>query len=393
MVSVDLDALRGSPVGQLVPISGQDARYGDYDYFAFLPKPLPERIELDAHSWTTVAHATEALGRLKQACAQLPNPQLLIAPALAREAIDTSALEGTYATLGDLLEARLPLSVPKSPQVAEIRAYEQMARQAFAWVAERPVTIGMLCELQGILARDSRMPARDPGKIREHQVLIGPEDCRIEDARYVPPPPDDRLRSALDNWQAWIDQPHDLPIPVVTALAHYQFEALHPFGDGNGRVGRLLIVLQMLANRSLPEPALTLSPWLLRRRAAYQDHLLDISKNGDWNAWICFFCEGLRAQCDSLVKGVDDLLRWSAEVRGQIHEQRWSGMILRLADGLIDWPMITVSLATQLYNVTQPAAQNAVDRLVQIGVLHETTGRNYGRIYGARGVIEIVERL
>lgn len=390
---MDLDALGRSPVGQLVPISGTDARYGDYEYFAFLPNPLPADPQLGTRAWTEVAKATAALGQLKQACVQLPNPQLLIAPALAREAIDTSALEGTYATLDDLLEARLPMATPRSPEVAEIRAYERMARLAFDYIGQRPITIGMICELQEILARDSRIPTRDPGKVREHQVLIGPEGAPIELARYVPPPPDDRLRAGLEAWQQWVQSPPDVPMPVVCAMSHYQFEALHPFGDGNGRLGRLLVVLQLLRSNDLPEPALTLSPWLLRRRQAYQDHLLSVSATGDWNPWVCFFCEALTAQCVALVRGADELRTWCARVKDEIHQRRWSGLILRLVDGLIDWPVITVASVRSLYGVTQPAVQSAIDRLIELDVLEETTGGNYGRVYAAREVIGIVDRL
>lgn len=176
---MDVEALRASPVGQLVPINGTDERLRTYDYFAFLPDPLPDVPDLTAAAWSAVAQATGALGQLKPARSHLPNPKLLIQPALMREALDTPALEGTYAALPEILGARLPQSTPSSPEVAEIRAYEQMANRAFDWVRERPVSMSMLSDLQGILAADSRVPVRDPGRVRQHQVGIGPRDCSV----------------------------------------------------------------------------------------------------------------------------------------------------------------------------------------------------------------------
>lgn len=376
-----------------MPISGEDPQRGSYEHFAYLPDPLPETPKLDHRAWTGVAEAAEALGRLRQACAQLPNPGLLIEPALAREAVSTSALEGTYAALPEVLEARLDHWRQSSPEVEEIRAYEVIAWRAFKWVRERPITLGLLCDLQGNLAEHSRAPSRDPGKIREHQVIIGPEGSSVADARFVPPPPDDRLRAGIEAWRDWIEADHELPVPLQAAMAHYQFEALHPFGDGNGRIGRLIIILQLLRAGTLSEPALIVSPWLVRRRAEYQDHLLHLSQTGDWNPWVCFFSLALREQCEALVRVAELLVLWLDDVRQQIINRRWGGVILSIAQDLIDWPVITMKFAAQKYEVSVPTAKHAIDRLVEIGVLTEMTGRRYRRVFGARDVIDLVESL
>jgi len=391
---VDLDALQRSPIGRLVPIQGTDEYLREYSYFAYLPDPVPTEISLSNEAWNDVAEATGALSALGQACNPLPNPGLLITPALAREAVDTSALEGTYGALADVLEARLPQARPASPEVIEIRAYERMAYQAFAWVREgRPITIGMLENLQGILATESRNPPRDPGRVREHQVLIGPRGCTVYDARYVPPPPDDRLRAGLDQWLGWIHEDLPLPAPLRCALAHYQFEALHPFGDGNGRVGRLLVVLQLLLHGVLREPAITISPWLLKRRELYQAHLLAVSQTGDWNPWVSFFCHALREQAQTLITGAGSLMKWLEGVRAALNERHWSGVIVKVAADLTDWPIVTASFIADHYDVSAPTAKSVIDRLVEIGVLTEMTGRTYGRRFAARDVMALVEYL
>lgn len=392
---MDLDALRGSPIGQLVPISGHDARRGEYTYFAYAPNPLPtaEDLQLVPATWNAIFQAGLALGELRQACVQLPNPQLLIAPALAREALDTSALEGTYAALPDVLEARLSKGAV-SPEVAEVRAYEEIAHAAFDWVRERPITAGLLCDLQGTLVAHSRTPTRDPGRVRTHQVLIGSEGGRLEDARFVPVPPDDRLTAGLAAWQAWVQaEQGDLPNPLRVALAHYQFETLHPFGDGNGRVGRLVAVLMMLRDGTLPEPAITLSPWLLRRRETYQRLLLTTSQTGDWNPWVTFFCEAITAQAGRAVSVTQAMLNWMADVRREINERRWSGLIHPLAESLVQWPMVTIPFAIERFEVTFPTASSAIERLVQISALTEMTGRRSGRVFGATAVMDIVESM
>lgn len=389
---MDTEAFSASPIGQLIRIQGVDALNGDYDHFGYLPDPLPERIDLTQESWYAVSRAAEALGRLRQACAQLPNPRLMIQPALAREAVSTSALEGTYSTLPEVLEARLSES-PLSREVTEVRGYEEMADRAFEWVKERSITVGMLSDLQGVLAAHSMNPVRDPGKVREHQVVIGPEGCSVYDARYVPPPPGDQLRTGFRDWQDWIAEKHDLPIVVRVALAHYQFECLHPFGDGNGRLGRLVMLLQLLCDGTLQEPALTISPWLEKRRGQYTDLLLQVSQNGDWNPWVQFISAALEEQATRHVVVAEQLLSYIAGVRREIQSRGWGGLIVELVDDLIVWPVLSVGFAARHYKKSFPTAKGAVDRLVEIGVLTEMTGRSYRRKFGCIPVIRIVEGL
>jgi Fic family protein len=197
----------------------------------------------------------------------------------------------------------------------------------------------------------------------------------------------------LDAWQKWITNGPKLPAVVAAAMAHYQFETLHPFGDGNGRIGRLVVVLQLLGAGVLPEPAFSISPWLLKRRTEYQDHLLHLSQTGDWNPWIQFFCQAVRDQADAHVTVAQRILEWLTEVRKSLNEHRWSGTIVQLVNDLIDWPVITLMFTAQKYEVSVPTAKSAIDRLVELGVLEEMTGKTYNRVFGARAVIDLVESL
>jgi Fic family protein len=392
---MDLEALRRSPRGQLVPITlpPRHALGEPVEYEAFLPLPLPDQLQLSNQTWKVASDAANAIGALRQACAHLPNPRLLIEPALVKEAQATSALEGTYGALGEIMQAQLPGFQPSTPEVREINAYIEMARSAFVWIRERPVTVGLLCDMQKILAEGSRRPVRDPGRIRTSQVYIGPEDCEIAESRFVPPPPGDRLRADVDDCLTWVGARQDLPIEVRIAMAHYQFETLHPFSDCNGRVGRLVVLLQLLLEGRLDEPALTLSPWLLKRRAQYQDQLLALSCTGDWNPWIQFFCEGLIEQCDRHVEVARQIISWLEGLRTELNDRHWTGTIGSLAADLIAWPVVTNSTVQTRYGCTAPTAQKAIDRLVELEVLTELTGGNYARVWGARPVMELVESL
>ncbi|MDQ7908363.1 Fic family protein [Phytohabitans sp. ZYX-F-186] len=391
---MDLEALGSSPLGHLVPISGNDARFGEFEYFAFNPFPLPSDVNLSSQTWTAVAEASTALGKLDFACTQLPDPRLLIRPALWREALDTSALEGTHGALRDLLEAQLDGTQFLSPEITEIRAYERVALMAFDLVKSRPISRGFLCELQMELLKDADKPPRDLGRLRQDQVWIGASDRPIQEARFVPVPPDDRLKAALDEWERWVQNPLANLSPVLrAAVTHYQFETIHPFGDGNGRIGRLVVVLQLLRDGVLNHPALTVSPWFLRRRSDYQNHLLQVSCTGDWNPWVQFFCRAVQEQSGSLISNTGLLLDWLRDARTEVNDRRWSGAIHRLVEDLIEWPIVTVAAVAARYDVTTMNAARMVKHLVEIDVLKEMTGRSYGRIFGATKVIEIVERM
>lgn len=387
---MDNDRLALSPIGQLLPIRDTDAHFGPYACFAYLPADLPEDVDLKMATHKSVAQATGALHRLDQACSQLGDPGLLIRPALMREALDTSALEGTYGQLSDVLEAELSGS-RLTRETSEILGYVDAAEGAFAAVQERGIGVGLLAEAQALMFKHVDKPPADVGRVRRSQVWIGQRDTPIDDARFVPPPPDDRLQAALDAWVAWVREETDWPVVLRVALAHYQFETLHPFSDGNGRIGRLAIILQLLRSGIIKRPAVTISPWFLKRRDEYQNQLLAVSVTGDWNPWVQFFCRALSDQCAALIAGADRLTAWLDDNRRRINQRRWAGTIHDVLNDLTKWPIVTVASVSQKYGVTTTAATNILNHLIEEGVLRELTGRSYGRTFGASEVMHIVE--
>lgn len=389
---MDLTAFASSPAGVLVPISGYDARHDQhYQHKAFLPNPLPDRLDLEQETFKVVTAATAAVARLDQAAIRLPNPMLLARPAIRREAVSTSALEGTYAALDDVLEADFLEAGDVSAPVAEVVNYVRAAEMAYDWIQERPITIGMLRELQKVLVRGTRGDTSDAGNVRSIQVFIGLNTGRVEDSRFVPPPPGDQLEVGLQAWEEWINGKNDFPLIVKMAVGHYQFETLHPFNDGNGRLGRLVCVLQLAACGELRVPVLNLSPWLEVRRREYQDHLLQGSMTGRFDPWIRFFCEAVRVQAVLAVDRIDALMDWKEQTLGLVRRASVRGVATRIVENLIGYPMITATSASHMYGVSYPAANTAIRRLERLGILHERTGKRYARVFAAKDVLRIIE--
>lgn len=390
---MDLDALQASPIGQLVPIRGTDARTGDrYDYFAYLADPLPDAVDLSGHTWTVVAAAEAELARLDQAARQVPNPDLIREPALRREAQSTSALEGTFAPFVDLLEPDLEDRGQLTLAVLEILNYVVAAHHGFAWVEERPLTAGLMRDLQRTLVQGTQAEHSDAGGLRNRQVFIGPQDTRIEEARFVPAPHGDQLRAAFDDWLAWVNREDRFLPPVVqAAFAHYQFETLHPYSDGNGRIGRLAIVLQLMRLGVLKYPILVVSPWFEARRNEYQDALLELSQTGNWDAWVDFFATGVGSAASTTHLRIDGLLSWQEDAVSRAREAGVSGVAERLASELIGSPVLRATRVASRYGVSHQGAMNALRKLVEIGVLTQQT--SHGRVtFRAEQVINLLGR-
>ena len=370
---MDLDALRKSPIGQLVPITGTDGRSGaHYDYFAYLADPLPESVDLSAATWTAVAQAEASLARLDEAARQIPDPSLLRRPALRREAQSTSALEGTFAPFEDVLESDLEDRAQLSLEVREILNYVVAAEEAFAWISERPLTSGFMGNLQLTLVQGTAGEHSDAGGVRDRQVLIGPPDAPFEEARFVPAPFGDQLQSGFDDWVRWVNKSdRALPAVVQAALAHYQFETLHPFSDGNGRIGRLSIVLQLMQLGILQHPILVVSPWFEARRIEYQDRLFGLSRSGNWDEWVLFFATGVGAAASTTHERIDQLLAWQEDALRRVRDAGVSGVAERIARELAGAPILRASQVATRHGLSHQGAMNALRRLAELGLVTE----------------------
>ncbi len=387
---MQVDRFRSSPVGSLVRIEGHDARLSrDYDHFAFVPGPLPDSVTLSQPTYALLSEADRALGGLDAKIGLLPNPRLLVRPVLTKEAVATSALEGTYAPLSEVLEAEYAKTAVGS-EVREVRNYIDAANRAVTLVTEKPICVSVLSELQEMLVQGTRGDSYDAGRLREHQVCIGNEGLPIEDSRFVPPPPGDLLQRGMDDWEKWINAESDMPLLVRAALGHYQFETLHPFSDGNGRLGRLVITLQIMEAGALGYPIMNLSTWLEPRRDLYMDHLLRVSETGDFDPWVRFFAEAVKARSNATSKSISDLLSIRDGFVDRLDGLGCRGSVVNLAGYLIGYPVLDVRRASDLLGVSYQAANTAVGRLVELGILRQVTAGDYGRVFRCPQVFEAV---
>lgn len=388
---MDLQRLEASPVGRLVPISGTDpVRRRDFSHKAFVPHPLPQDVALTAATYKRVSQAERAIGRLDAATARLPNPGLLVRPSLYREAVSTSALEGTHALIRDVLEADFMEDRQKSREVREVENYVRAAFQALELIEQKPICLTVIAELQATLVSGTRGDQSDSGGLRQRQVYIGNPSQGLEQARFVPPPPGELLVAGMSDWEKWINAEDDLPLVVKVALGHYQFETLHPFSDGNGRLGRLISVLQLIEQGALRHPVLNISPWLEAHRDAYKDLMLEVSHTGEFNPWVSFFSEAIEHQASDAVARIERLMAIRDRILADLRRDKARGVVMQIAEALIGFPVITPSRAAEAHGVTFPPANNAILRLVEMGVLQEVTGRSYGRLFVCVEILDAI---
>lgn len=335
--------------------------------------------------------ADRALSELAGVGRTLPNPHLLIRPFARKEAVLSSRIEGTQASLSDLLFFEAAASQDTAgPDVREVANYVTALEHGLGRLAELPVCLRLLREMHERLMAGVRGQEMTPGEFRRSQNWIGPAGCTLNEARYVPPPPEE-MDEALGEFERYLHAPSDLPPLVRLALIHYQFEAIHPFLDGNGRIGRLLLILLLCYDKLLPQPLLYLSAFFERNREEYYRRLLDVGLSGAWEAWIMFFLRGVEEQALDAVRRSDELLALWNDYRARVHKERAGSITLRLVDELFYWPALSVMQVAQRFGATPAGVQRCVDRLAGLGILREATGGKRNRIYLADAIVGILE--
>lgn len=383
---MDATEFEESTAGRLVRVTS-----GPTPYWAFIPNALPPSIDWTAELISKLSAADRALGQLAGVGRNLPNPHLLIGPFKRREAVLSSRIEGTQASLSDLLlfEA-IPDAHPPVADVREVANYVEALEYGLARQTTLPMSLRLIREMHARLMAGVRGRERTPGEFRRAQNWIGPPGCTVTNATFVPPPPHE-LSPAMDRFEEYLHAPSDLPPLVRLALIHYQFEALHPFLDGNGRIGRLLITLLLCMEAILPGPLLYLSVYFERYRSQYYEGLLRVSRDGAWSEWIDFFLRGAAEQAMDAVERADRLLRLREEFHQRLHAARRSALLLKLTDELFAFPATTISRTAALLEVTPAAAHGSVTKLVQAGILREATGRKRNRIWVADQIRQAIE--
>lgn len=359
-------------------------------YWAYVPAVLPKSVDLSADLISQLSNADRAVGELAGAGKTLQDPHLLIRPFIRREAVLSSRIEGTEASLRDLFLFEVaPVREPKVSDVREVANYVKALDFGIENEHQLPVSTRLIRGLHQILLKDVRGKDKSPGQFRRGQNWIGPQDCSLDQAYYVPPPPLE-IDAAMSALEIYIHANTKTPPLIRLALVHYQFEAIHPFVDGNGRIGRLLIALLLCVQQILPAPLLYLSAFFERHRKEYYDRLFAVSANEQWDEWIDFFLRGVEEQANDAVVRSNRLWALRQQWYEQLQSARASALTLKLVDELFSYPAITTAVARRTLDISWTAARSHVMKLVDAKLLQEVTGRKRNQIFLAIPIIDII---
>jgi len=366
---MDLASFGTNSPGRLVSIPG--------GHSAFVPHPLPPPMQFGGRVLLLSDRAMLSLGRLDGKAQTLPNPHMLIRVFQQQEALLSSRIEGTIADPQELLLAEVSRGAPPSSGVREVRNYMDALDRGLRQLQELPVSLRLIRDAHRRLMRGVRGQEQRPGEFRDIQNYIG-KPGGFSNARFVPPPVAE-MRECLDAFEKFLHSEDDLPALVRLAFIHYQFEAIHPFRDGNGRIGRLLLVILLCDWKLLSHPLIYLSGYFDKHRDAYLDHLLAVSQRGAWEEWLRFFLQAVDEQAREAFERATSLLALREQYRERLQALRASSAALRLVDALFVRPILTVPVARGLLKMTYRGAQQVLLKLERAKIITE-----WRRVSGGR---------
>ena len=378
---MDTSLYKNSPSGKLVRAIGE--------YWAFVPNPLPPKLDWDDDLVAILSKADLAVGTLSGLGENLPNPHLLIYPFIRKEAVLSSRIEGTQSSLSDLLIFEAT-QVEKWGDVKEIQNYVRAMEYGLNRLNELPLILRFIRELHGVLMEGVRGEHANPGEFRQSQNWIGSPGATLDEATFVPPPVPE-MQECLNQLERFLHTKTRLPPLVEAALVHYQFETIHPFLDGNGRIGRLLVTLLLCQRNVLTKPLLYLSAFFEKHRQEYYELLFKVSSTGAWREWIEFFLKAVTEQSADAVtrsRRLQVLLRSYTQLARDKHMPPTA---VRLVEFILMKPVINARTAQEFLKVTYPAAQKAISLLEEAGVLTEITGRKRDKAYAANDILRVLD--
>lgn len=373
--------IENTPAGQILKMPT--------GYRAFVPNPLPPKIEWTKNLVNTLSKADHILGKLSRESSYLPNPHLLIRPFVTREAVLSSRIEGTQATVGEILANEAGAMTKHSREdLQEVNNYIKALDYGIKRLGELPLSLRLIRELHEKLMQGVRGEHATPGEFRNTQNWIGIPGCTLATAKYIPPPPD-KLMQCMSSLESYLHD-RELPALIHIALCHYQFEAIHPFLDGNGRVGRLLITLLLIDQQLLSSPLLYLSAFFEATRADYYQNLYSVSAVGSWCDWLVYFLNGVIVQAtDALSRAerINHLLTtWKVKAGGKS-----SSLVRNIIEDLAVNPFVTIKNITLQFSVAFTTAQRAIQKLESLEILSNMGEKKRDRIYCATPILNILE--
>ncbi|WP_353929872.1 Fic family protein [Okeanomitos corallinicola TIOX110] len=374
------------------------ARAGRYveqpgKYKAFIPNPLPPlpEIKIDQEMWQILSQADLALGRLDGSTDALPNPDLFVFMYIRKEAVLSSQIEGTQASLMDILEFEAKAIEPDNPQdIAEVVNYIASVNHGLERLTDLPVSLRLIKEIHKKLMNGVRGSERDPGEFRRTQNWIGAGGCSLNNATYVPPPPYE-MNQALDNLEKFLHDSTPIPALIKIGLAHAQFETIHPFLDGNGRTGRLLITFLLCEQNILKRPLLYISYYFKKHRTEYYDRLQAVRDNGNWEDWLKFFLRGVYEVAQEASATARKIVSMKEEHRQLVLNEmgRRSGNAITLLESLYFKPIVAVENVQEIIQLSYPNANTLIKEMCDLGLLQEITGQKRNRVFAYQPFLDV----
>lgn len=365
---------------------------GELQYRSFSPKPLPPSppIDVDQDMKTLMVKASRSLGILEGVSRQIPNIELFVSMYVRKEALLSSQIEGTQATLDDILDPKIEENT--NQHVAEVISYIKAANYAKARLKELPICSRLIKEIHEILMQDARGGEKTPGEFRKSQNWIGPSGSTLKDAKYIPPNLTDMIE-AMSDLEKFINDADELDPLIKISLIHYQFETIHPFLDGNGRIGRLLISLYLVEQKLLSHETLYISYFLKRNRTEYYDRLTEVRTKGNFEQWIKFFLLAVYESAEDAISAIEELNR----LHGRNYEAVFSKgkpskTLLKLFDYIEGSPIIDIKKTSKELKISFNAASNAIKKLVSLGILRQTEDVLRNRVFAYEEYLEILRR-
>ena len=365
-------------------------------YKSFVPAKLPPDppIQFDAEMQTLLSLADRKLGRLDGVTQILPNPELFVAMYVKKEAVLSSQIEGTQASFVDVLNAEYnQADDQRRDDVSEVVNYVNAMNWGLDKLGEFPLSLRLIRNIHAKLLQNTRGSHRNPGEFRTSQNWIGPAGCTLNTATFVPPTVPD-MEVALGDLEKYFYEEDFTPALVKIALIHAQFETIHPFLDGNGRMGRLLITFWLCQQEILTKPLLYLSYYFKKNRTEYYDRLMDVRKKGDWESWIKFFLKGVAEVADEATSSASAILKLKEEYTKKLYDKEsGNGNYQKLLDVLFEQPFVKRTDVAELLGVSNPTAGNIIDTFCQTGILVDCDPeRSRNKMYAFRKYIEILDK-
>lgn len=368
-----------------------DGEKGD-QYNFFIPNPLPPKVEFDEELVLILSKAEEKLGKLSGIGLTLPSPNLLIIPYLRKEAIMSTRIEGTRISMQEVLLSEAKEKEEKTKDAQEVINYINTVNYALTKIEKSPINVELIKNMHKVLMEEVRGDERSPGEFREVQNWIGSELSKVSDANFVPPNPE-AVPKLMEDLIDYLNSEHNVPVLVRCALMHYQFETIHPFCDGNGRIGRSLITVYLCKKKKMIKPLLYISEFFEKYRLEYNELLFRTGQTGKFENWIKFFLKAVEVQSEDALVRAYKLLDLREAYRKRVQREAQSSDILNIIDYLFSNPFITVKKAQMISDVTYPTAKRYMEKLAEYEILKETNRLQREKTFVAHEIYEIIKEI